>query len=106
MYGDIMSHLNLKPAWRKGTHHGQKEVHFFDQDKNQAKIGQGELSIWSKHLDSHNAACSSTGFELDEEMQTKGAAFDPENTDTAYKLIDATPNYYYSEVGAGTELRG
>ena len=70
MYGDIMKHLNLKPAWRTNTHHSQKEVHFFDQDENQAAIvGQGELTGWNNHLEKHNAACSSTGFELDEEMQ-------------------------------------
>ena len=30
----------------------------------------------------------------------KGDDFDPKNSDTRYKIIDATPNYYYSERSA------
>ena len=42
----------------------------------------------------------SPGSDLDEEMDSKGNAFDPDDADTKFRLIDATPNYYYSEESA------
>ena len=70
MYGDIM-HLNLKPAAQPDD--TEKEVHFFDQSENQAAlIDRGDVNVWTKHLTKHEAACTTTGFELDEEMKARG----------------------------------
>lgn len=98
MYADIMSHMNLKPSWQHNSHKSQKEVHFFDQAKNIKRIAEGNLREWVGHLDTHSAACSTTGFELDREMAQKGDSFNPDESDTKFKIIDATPNYFYSEV--------